>query len=296
MGVYYAQASIGLCRLDEWGQGDMPWQVHEGTGFGNWRSPEQLREYVQELIAVNQGFQSKVARLQDEKMETVSRLAGGMAHELNNQLMVIYACVDLFLPGLSRGDSLYRVLLKIRNSAQICANLIRQLLLYGCQLPLFKVPTDLNHRVDELGGMLPRLLGENIAIVLEKSSPLWKVNVDTTALDQALFNLVLNARDAMPEGGTLTIKTENVYTVRDRQAGAAPGKFACLSVSDTGDGIDKVSLSRIFEPFFTTKRPDKGIGLGLSVAYGVIQAHDGWIEVESAPGLGSTFKLNIPAV
>jgi two-component system cell cycle sensor histidine kinase/response regulator CckA len=100
----------------------------------------------------------------------------------------------------------------------------------------------------------------------------------------------------MPEGGTITIKTENVYAVRDRQVGVAPGKFVCLSVSDTGDGIDKASLSRIFEPFFTTKRPDQGIGLGLSVAYGIIQAHDGWIEVDSTPGLGSTFKLNIPAV
>jgi signal transduction histidine kinase len=122
------------------------------------------------------------------------------------------------------------------------------------------------------------------------------VNADTATLDQVIANLVLNARDAMPEGGTLTIRTENVYAVRPGQVGVAPGRFACLSVSDTGAGINESNLSRIFEPFYTTKRPGKGVGLGLPVAYGIIRSHDGWIEADSAPDRGSTFRINLPAL
>ncbi|MGD0621577.1 MAG: ATP-binding protein [Thermacetogeniaceae bacterium] len=262
-------------------------------------------------------FQSQAGLFQARKMEAVGRLAGGMAHELNNQLTVICACVDLFLPGLSMDNPLHRALSRIRNSALICANLTRQLLLFSCRFPLFKVPTDLNQRVEELGKMLPHprrvprpegtraapaeasvdraRLGGNIDIRLETCPHLWKVNADTAALDQAIANLVLNARDAMPNGGTLTIKTENVAADRSGQAGVVPGRFVCLSVSDTGAGIDEANRSRIFEPFYTTKRPGQGIGLGLPVAYGIIRAHGGWIEVDSAPGRGSTFRINLPA-
>ncbi len=255
-------------------------------------------------------LQSQAGWLQAGKMEAVGRLAGGMAHELNNQLTVICACTDLFLPGLSMDNPLHRALSRIRNSALICANLTRQMLLFSCRLPLFKVPTDLNQRVDEIGKMLPRprrdapakasvdraWLGGNIDIRLETCPHLWKVNADTAALDQAIANLVLNARDAMPNGGALTIKTENVAAGRPGQAGVVPGRFVCLSVSDTGAGIDEANRSRIFEPFYTTKRPGQGTGLGLPVAYGIIRAHGGWIEVDSAPGHGSTFRINLPAL
>ena len=286
-----------------------------------------MREYLQELIAVNQALEKELLEhrkleaglgkdlvnhkleelspafiyaqaggFQDPKMEAVSRLAGGMAHELNNQLMVICACIDIHMPGLFREESLRRALSRIRNSARICADLIRQLLLFSCQSPLFKVPTDLNQRVIRMGKILPRLLGGNIAIRLEISPLLWQVSADTTALNRAIGNLVLNARDAMPEGGTLTLKTENVCVDRSGATALAAGRFVCLTVTDTGAGIDEANLSRIFEPFFTTKEPGKGIGLGLSVTYGVIKAHDGWIEVDSAPGRGSAFRLNIPAL
>ena len=260
-------------------------------------------------------LQAQAGRFQVEKIDAVGLLAGGMAHELNNQLTVIYACVDLFLPGLSRDNPLHRALSRIRNSALICANLTRQLLLFSCRFPLFKVPTDLNQRVDELGKMLPQMLGGSIDIRLETSPHLWMVNADTAALDQAIANLVLNARDAMPDGGTLTIRTENLSAVRSGKTGVrvpsstsglTPGlkecgvhgrsRFTCLSVSDTGAGIEESDRSRIFEPFYTTKRPGKGIGLGLPVAYGIVRAHDGWIEVDSAPGRGCTFKINLPAV
>ena len=164
-------------------------------------------------------LRSQAGRFQVEKINAVGRLAGGMAHELNNQLTVICASVDLFLPGLSGDNPLHRSLSRIRNSAMICANLTRQLLLFSCRFPLFKVPTDLNQRVDELGKTLPRLLGGNIDIRLETSPHLWMVNADPAALDQAIVNLVLNARDAMPDGGALTIRTENLSAVRPGQAG-----------------------------------------------------------------------------
>jgi PAS domain S-box-containing protein len=258
------------------------------------------RELKEEMIVPpgrgEDELQAQAGRFQVDKIDAVGRLAGGMAHELNNQLTVIYACVDLFLPGLSRDNPLHRALSRIRNSALICANLTRQLLLFSCRFPLFKVPIDLNQRVEELGKMLPRLLGGSIDIRLETSPHLWMVNADIVALDQAIANLVLNARDAMPDGGILTIRTENLSAVRPGQEGVVPGRFACLSVSDTGAGIEESDQSRIFEPFYTTKRPGKGIGLGLPVAYGIVRAHDGWIEVDSAPGRGSTFRINLPAL
>jgi PAS domain S-box-containing protein len=241
-------------------------------------------------------LQAQSGRFQVEKIDAVGRLAGGVAHELNNQLTVIYASVDIFLPGLSRDDPLRRALSRIRDSALICANLTRQLLFFGCRFPLFRVPMDLNQRVAEIEEILPRLPGGSIDIRLETSPHLWMVNADAAALDQVISNLLSNAREAMPDGGVLTVRTENVSVVRPGQTGGAPGRFVRLSVSDTGTGIEENDRSHIFEPFYTTKQPDKGIGLGLPVAYGIVRAHDGWIEVDSAPGRGSTFRINLPAV
>ncbi len=231
---------------------------------------------------------------QAQKMEAIGQLAGGVAHELNNQLMVIYACVDLYLSRLTRDDPLRRVLLRIRNSARISANLTRQLLIFGGRNPLFKIPINLNNNVEEVKNILVRLQGEQISIELQTSPDLCLVKADASNIDQAITNLVLNACDAIPGGGVITIRTANVYLGRDERQQAIPGRYVCLSVSDTGVGIDKENLPHIFEPFFTTK--DKGIGLGLSVAYGIIQAHDGWIEVDSTPSLGSTFHLYLPAL
>jgi signal transduction histidine kinase len=219
-----------------------------------------------------------------------------MAHELNNQLTVICASIDLVLPGISRDNPLNRTLSRIRDSALFCANLTKQLLLFSCRFPLFKIPTDLNQKVAELGKMLPRLLGRSVDIRLETNPHLWMVNLDPAAFDQAVANLVSNARDAMPNGGVLTIKTENLSAVCPGQAGVAAGRYVCLSVSDTGIGIEENDRPHLFEPFYTTKQQGKGIGLGLPVAYGIVRAHDGWIEVDSAPGRGSTFRINLPAV
>lgn len=240
-------------------------------------------------------LQVQASLLQAQKMEMVGQLAGGMAHELNNQLTVIYACVDLYLARLSKDNPLRRALLKIRNSAQVSANLTRQMLLFGRKSPLFKIPLDLNRNLEELGEMLPRLVGEEIAIRLDTCPDLWPVNADASNIEQVIINLAINARDAMPEGGAITIETKNVYMEHPGQSGHAP-RFVCLSVADTGAGIDEADLTHIFEPFFTTKEQGEGAGLGLSVAYGIIQAHNGWIEVDSAPGQGSTFRFFLPAL
>jgi signal transduction histidine kinase len=122
------------------------------------------------------------------------------------------------------------------------------------------------------------------------------VNADPAVIDQAIANLVLNAWDAMPDGGILTVRTENLVAVCPGQADIAAGRFVCLSVSDTGVGIEESARPHLFEPFYTTRRPARGMGLGLPVVYGVVRAHDGWVEVDSTPGRGSTFRINLPAV
>ena len=210
-------------------------------------------------------------------------------------MTVIYVCVDLYLARLSKDNPLRRALLKIRNSAQVSANLTRQMLLFGRKSPLFKIHLDLNRNLEELEEMLLRLVGEEIAIRLDACPDLWPVNADASNIEQVIINLAINARDAMPEGGAITIETKNVYMEHPGQSGHAP-RFVCLSVADTGAGIDEADLPHIFEPFFTTKEQGEGAGLGLSVAYGIVQAHNGWIEVDSAPGQGSTFRFFLPAL
>jgi len=180
------------------------------------------------------------------------------------------------------------------------ANLARQLMLFGRKHPQFRVALDLNSNLEELREMLERLIGEDITIRFELSGDLRPIMADAANIDQVIINLVLNARDAMSGGGTITIKTENVQIAEPcfplEQNAPRQGVFVCLTVSDTGTGMDGDVMSHIFEPFFTTKEPGKGTGLGLSVAYGIIKAHDGWINVKSNVGSGTTFEVLLPAL
>ncbi|MGD0153653.1 MAG: PAS domain S-box protein [Thermacetogeniaceae bacterium] len=235
--------------------------------------------------------------LQSQKMEAVGQLAGGIAHDLNNQLTVIQASVDLSLNKAPESSLYNKAFRRIRQASERSANLIRQLLLFGRKHPQFKVLIELNQNISELKEMLERLIGEDVAVHLVLAPDLWAVRADATNIDQVILNLVINARDAMPHGGAITIRTGNVEFEKGilPERPDATGKFVCLSVSDTGAGIEKQHLPHIFEPFFTTKEPGKGTGLGLSVAYGIVDAHRGWIEVESIAGAGSTFKIYIPA-
>ncbi len=235
--------------------------------------------------------------LQSQKMEAVGQLAGGIAHDLNNQLTVIQASVDLSLKNAPEDSPYNKAFRRIRQASERSANLIRQLLLFGRKHPQFKVLIDLNQNISELKEMLERLIGEDVAVHLVLAQDLWAVRADATNIDQVILNLAINARDAMPHGGAITIRTGNVEIDKGTSSECpdATGKFVCLSVSDTGTGIDQQYLPHIFEPFFTTKEPGKGTGLGLSVAYGIVDAHRGWIEVESIAGAGSAFKIYIPA-
>lgn len=237
--------------------------------------------------------------IQAQKLESVGRLAGGIAHDFNNQLGIILFDVDMILEDLTEQDPLHEDLLKVRKVLLRSAGLTRQLLLFSRQQPMEMQPLYLNHQLGELQKMLNRLLGEDISVHVDLSEDLATVRADGGNLDQVMINLAINARDAMPTGGELTIQTQNAvidtaYCKRHPQA--RPGPYVRICVSDTGTGMDEEVVKQIFEPFFTTKAVGKGTGLGLSVVYGIVQAHDGWITVESQPGKGAVFEIYLPAL
>jgi len=236
--------------------------------------------------------------LQAQKMEAIGTLAGGVAHDFNNLLTLIHGYTDLAMMKIDEADPLYRNLKQIRLAAVRATNLIRQLLLFSRKQPMEFSLLNLNRTVDDLLKMIKRLIGEDITINTELEPNLWTVQADTGSIEQVIMNLAVNARDAMPKGGRLTIKTENVILDKKQCKvipEARPGKFICLSVEDTGIGMDKKVIQHIFEPFFSTKDAGKGTGLGLSVVYGIIKQHGGWINVYSEPGQGSIFKIYLPA-
>jgi PAS domain S-box-containing protein len=237
---------------------------------------------------------------QSQKMEAVGQLAGGVAHDFNNLLAVIRGNADLLLmdpadlsPDTSAG------LKQIVAASERAANLTRQLLIFSRKQTMQSRPLVLNDVIAELTKMLKRIIGEHIDLQCRYSAQLPHVQADAGMIEQALVNLTVNARDAMPRGGQLLITTEAVR-FDEEQARRLPegraGKFACLIVSDTGTGIAPEHLARIFEPFFTTKEPGKGTGLGLATVHGIVKQHQGWIEVASEVGVGTTFKIFLPAV
>jgi PAS domain S-box-containing protein len=236
---------------------------------------------------------------QSQKMEAVGQLAGGVAHDFNNQLGIIKGYVDLVLRATPEDSPVRHNLLQVRETVLRSARLIRQLLLFGRKQPMEMRPTDLNYQVRELQKMLRRLLGEDIEVELDLTEGLWTVNADPGNLDQVIINLSVNARDAMPGGGALRFRTRNevIDEAHCRQRPEArAGRFVCLAVCDTGVGMDEEVKARLFEPFFTTKGPGRGTGLGLAVVYGIVQAHEGWIAVESRVGQGSRFEVYLPVL
>ncbi len=234
-----------------------------------------------------------------QKMQAVGQLAGGVAHDFNNQLGIIKGYVDLALRALPDDSPLRTNLLHVRETTLRSARLTRQLLLFSRRQPMELRPTDLGYQVKELQKMLNRLLGEDIEIHLDLEEDLWTVSADPGNLDQVIINLSVNARDAMPEGGTLRIQTRNVMIDQDYcrdYPEARTGRFVSLSVSDEGIGMDEEVRGHLFEPFFTTKGPGKGTGLGLSVVYGIVKAHEGWISVETGPGKGTCIEIHLPVL
>jgi PAS domain S-box-containing protein len=231
-----------------------------------------------------------------QKMEAIGLLAGGVAHDFNNILQVIQGFALLAKSAENPAESREH-LDQVLQAAERAAQLTKQLLAFGRRQPLQKDDLDLNTFMLEMTNMIQRLIGEHIEVQFLPGQNLGNIRGDKNQLNQVLLNLCVNARDAMPKGGRLTIETTNILFDGDflnQHPLAKPGPHVLLKVTDTGVGMDRETLSRIFEPFFTTKSIDKGTGLGLAVVYGIIQQHDGMIQVYSEPDLGTTFKIYFP--
>jgi two-component system, cell cycle sensor histidine kinase and response regulator CckA len=236
---------------------------------------------------------------ESQRMEAIGRLAGGVSHDFNNLLTVIEASTEFLLTDHSAEGSLRDDIELIRNAAREAAALTRQLLTFSRRQVLAPTVLDINAFVPETTKMLVRLLGARVTIRTMLEPALGQVRLDPGHVQQILVNLAVNARDAMPHGGTITIETENISVSADidgRRDAEASGDFVVLRVTDTGVGMDAATRARIFEPFFTTKERGKGTGLGLATVYGIVQQSGGTIRVRSAIGEGSSFEIRLPRV
>lgn len=238
------------------------------------------------------------AQLQSaQKMESIGRLAGGVAHDFNNLLAVIICYAEFALERLRPENPMRADIAEVLRAGERAASLTRQLLAFSRKQLLEPTVLDLNHLIEELQRMLQRLLGENVRIETWLEQDLRPILADPGQIDQVLMNLAVNARDAMPRGGTLTFSTSEVEIPPpgpDQRSAVAPGSYALLSITDTGIGMEQETLAQIFEPFFTTKEQGKGTGLGLATVYGIVKQSGGEILVSSQPGQGTTFEVYLP--
>ena len=264
------------------------------------RSPDGEPEYLEGLVEdVTEQRNLENQFRQSQRMEAVGRLAGGVAHDFNNVLTTITGCSDLLLEDLGPEDPKRPEVEAIKAAAARAASLTQQLLAFSRKQVLQTQVLNLNKVVQTLEKMLRRLIGEDVTLQVALSSKLGAVRADPGQIEQVVLNLAVNSRDAMPHGGCLTIETANAVLdegyVRGH-AGALPGRYVMLAVSDTGVGMDAETLSHVFEPFYTTKEVGKGTGLGLSTVYGIVKQSGGHVRVYSEPGQGATFKIYLPQV
>ncbi|MFO7891785.1 MAG: response regulator [bacterium] len=238
---------------------------------------------------------------QSQKMEAIGTLTGGVAHDFNNIMTAIQVSTELTLMEISdstlKENDLYNTLLDINRHAKHGSELTRQLLQFSSKHPMQPIKTDLNFLIENILKMLERLISEDIRIQTVLDPDLLPVKIDQGTIKQVILNLALNAQEAMPDGGELTIKTEN-YVLKENEikenSDIKPGQFVSFSILDTGIGMDQEVLKHIFEPFFTTKKVGMGSGLGLSVVHGIVKQHKGWLTVDSKPDEGTTFVIYLP--
>jgi signal transduction histidine kinase len=263
----------------------------------------ELEDRTRELYSANARLQAEMAEhqateaslRQAQKTEAVGRLTAGMAHDFNNLLTVISGSVELLQAKLGPHDRHATYLTTISEAAERGAVLTRQLLAFARQQKLKPRPTDLNALIREMSPLLNSVVGGKVRIELRLAEDLWAAHVDPGQIEHAIMNLVINARDAMDEGGVVTIDTMNVAVAEtDREARLAAGEYASISVADTGSGMSREVLAQAFDPFFTTKAPGKGTGLGLSQVYGIVQQSGGATEIESESGRGTRVRMHLP--
>jgi len=234
---------------------------------------------------------------QSQKMQAVGQLAGGIAHDFNNVLTAIIGFSDLLLTSHRPTDPAFQDIMNIKQNANRAAGLVRQLLAFSRRQTLRPKVIGLTDILSDLSVLLDRLLGEKVALIVEHDPDLWPIKADLNQLEQVIVNLAVNARDAMPDGGALTIRTSNIgeaESVQFKQQGFKPGDYVMIEVDDTGAGMSPEILEKIFEPFYSTKDVGKGTGLGLSTVYGIIKQTGGFIYVESAEAEGTTFRILFP--
>jgi len=291
------QPLVGKEEKETWPDGATTWasttklplRDEEGNLVGTFGISRDITE--------RRNIEAQLSRAQ--KMEAVGQLAGGIAHDFNNQLTVVRGYCDLLLADPELSGDLRDSLREIRNAAERARKLISHLLALGRRKPLRVEAVDLNETVKRMAEPLARMIGENIRLSIQAEEHLGSVMTDPDQAEQALMNLVVNARDAMPDGGELTIETANVELGADFAAahpGASAGPHVRLSVRDTGTGMDEATKDRIFEPFFTTKSAAHGTGLGLPMVYGFVRQSGGQIDVTSAKGEGTTVRVHLPRV
>jgi PAS domain S-box-containing protein len=269
-----------------------------GRAVNNPEEAAEVLEIIAEDITERRVLENQFRQAQ--KMEAVGRLAGGVAHDFNNLLMVIGGYAEVLLEQTRKGNSLYPKIEAIHQAADRASTLTRQLLAFSRKQLLELKVVDLNLIVEDMERLLHPLIGETIELCTELAPDLGRTRADAGQIEQVIMNLVVNSKDAMPNGGKITIHTANAQLNNDDRRREytylQPGQYVVLSVTDTGEGMDKETQLRIFEPFFTTKEKGKGTGLGLSTVYGIIKQSGGYVLVESEPRQGTTFRIYLPRV
>lgn len=277
--------------------GTTHWVAHRGQG--SYDESGALTAVVGTVQEITERVQLEEQLRQSQKMEAVGQLAGGVAHDFNNLLTVITGYSDLLLTKLPIDERNRTLIAQIRHAGERATALTRQLLAFSRKQLLEPKVVALNEIVSNMEKMLKRLIGEDILLTVKLATALGQIMVDPHQIEQVLMNLAINARDAMPQGGQLTIETQEVARDRDYcrlHPEAKPGCYIQLTMSDTGYGMTPEVKEHIFEPFFTTKGPGKGTGLGLATVFGIIKQSEGYMEVESALNVGSSFKIYLPVI